>query len=179
MLLNSGMVETFQCCVVCPLEPPPPPVAHFPTFLSHSPPCVALVQCFSRDTLLDLSMVLTCLIGAKSLRHCLVSKLLGKWVASSHLARGRWVDSKEIANLPRIRNKQIEAVQQYVSLLFPGPELIGLLMDLSVPKLSFSTCRSSCVDGGPPTQPQRPLVPAANSHSGEVHGPAEGVGHPS
>ena len=82
-------------------------------------------------------MTLTRLSGAKSLRDPLVSQLLGEWVASSPLARGRWAEATEIANLPLIRNKQIEAVKQYASLLFPAPELIGLLMDLNVPKLGF------------------------------------------
>ena len=36
-----------------------------------------------------------------------------------------------------IHNKQKEAVKQYASLLFPAPDLIGLLMDLNVPKLGF------------------------------------------
>ena len=39
--------------------------------------------------------------------------------------------------LPLIRNKQLEAVKQYASVLFPAPELIGLLMDLNVPKGGF------------------------------------------
>ena len=36
-----------------------------------------------------------------------------------------------------IRTKQVEAVKQYASHLFPAPDLIGLLMDLNVPKLGF------------------------------------------
>ena len=35
---------------------------------------------------------------------------------------------------PAHRNKQIEAAKQYASVLFPAPELIGLLRDLNVPK---------------------------------------------
>ena len=31
----------------------------------------------------------------------------------------------------------MEAVKQYCSVLFPAPELIGLLMDLNVPKSGF------------------------------------------
>ena len=40
---------------------------------------------FSRHTILELSMTLVCLSGAKSLRDPLVSQLLGEWVASSPL----------------------------------------------------------------------------------------------
>ena len=45
--------------------------------------------------------------------------------------------------------KQIEAVKQYASILFPAPELIGLLMDLNVVKSGFQhvsefmTCRGA------------------------------------
>ena len=68
---------------------------------------------FSWDTLLECSMTLTRLNGAKSLRDPLVSTLLGEWVASSPLARGRWAEATEIANRPLIRNKQIGALKQY------------------------------------------------------------------
>ena len=104
---------------------------------------------FSRDTILELSMTLTCLSGAKSLRDPLVSQLLGEWVASSPLAKARWYEATEVAQLPLIRNKQIEAVKQYASILFPAPELIGLLLDLNVPKSGFRhvsefmTCRGA------------------------------------
>ena len=81
---------------------------------------------FSWDTLLKLSMTLTRLSGAKSLRDPLVSQLLGEWVASSPLAKARWYEATEVAQLPLIRNKQIEAVKQYASVLFPAPEWIGL-----------------------------------------------------
>ena len=82
-------------------------------------------------------MTLTCLSGAKSLRDPLVSQLLGEWVASSPLAKARWYEATKVAQLPLIRNKQIEAVKQYASVLFLAPELIGLLMDLNVPKGGF------------------------------------------
>ena len=36
-----------------------------------------------------------------------------------------------------IPTKQVEAVKQYASHLFPAPDLVGLLMDLNVPKLGF------------------------------------------
>ena len=78
-------------------------------------------------------MTLTRLSGAKSLRDPLVSQLLGEWVASSPLAKARWYEATEVAQLLLIRNKQIEAVKQYASVLFPAPELIGLHMDLNVP----------------------------------------------
>ena len=36
-----------------------------------------------------------------------------------------------------IRDKLKEAMKQYASHLFPAPDLIGLLMDLKVPKVGF------------------------------------------
>ena len=48
-----------------------------------------------------------------------------------------------------IRTKQVQAVKQYASHLLPAPDLIGLLMDLNVPKLGFRhvseymSCRGS------------------------------------
>ena len=92
---------------------------------------------FSWDTLVQLSMTLMRLSGAKSLRDLLVSHLLAEWVASSPLAKARWYRATEVARPPLIRNKQIEAVKQYASVLFPAPELIGLLMDLNIPKGGF------------------------------------------
>ena len=92
---------------------------------------------FSYDTLLQLSMTLTRLSGAKSLRDPLVSQLLGGWVASSPLAKARWHEATEVAQLPNIRSKQIEAVKQYASVLFTAPDLIELLMDLNIPKGGF------------------------------------------
>ena len=92
---------------------------------------------FSRDTLLELSMTLTRLSGAKSLRDPLLSQLLGEWVASSPLAKARWYEATEVAQLPLIGYTQIEAVKQYASVLSPAPELIGLIMDLNVPKGGF------------------------------------------
>ena len=100
-------------------------------------PCIALVMPFSRDTLTKLSMTLVHLSGAKSLRDPLVSQLLGEWVASSPLARARWFPATEAGYPSLIRDKQKEAVKQHASLLFPAPDLIGLLTDLNVPKLGF------------------------------------------
>ena len=79
-------------------------------------------------------MTLTRLSGAKSLRGHLVLQLIGDWVASSPLAKARWYEATEVAQLSLIRYKQIEAVKQYASVLFSAPRLIGLLMDLNVPK---------------------------------------------
>ena len=92
---------------------------------------------FSQDTLLELSITLTRFSGAKSLRDPLVSQLLGEWVASSPLAKARWYEATEVAQLPLIRKKQIDAVKQYASVLFPAPVLIGSLMDCIVPKGGF------------------------------------------
>ena len=66
-----------------------------------------------------------------------MSQLLGEWLASSPLAKARWYEATEVANLPLIRNKQIEPMKQYASVLFPAPELIELLTDLNVPKGGF------------------------------------------
>ena len=112
----------------CPHSPPP----HTTMF-----PCIALVMPFSRDTLTNLGMTLVHLTGAKSLRDPLVSQLLGDWVASSPLARARWSEAMEFGYPSLIRDKEKEAVKQYASLLFPAPDLIGLLMDLNIPKLGF------------------------------------------
>ena len=84
---------------------------------------------FSRDTILELSMTLTCLSGAKS--------LLGEWVASSPLVKARWCEASEVPQLALTRNNQIEAVKRYASVLFSAPESIGLLMDLNVHKGGF------------------------------------------
>ena len=115
-----------------PFRLPHPPPLHTTMF-----PCIALVMPFSRDTLYRLNMTLVHLSGAKSLRDPVVSRLLGEWVASSPLARPRWSEATEVGYPSLIRDKQKEAVKQYASLLFPAPDLIGLLMDLNVPKLGF------------------------------------------
>ena len=67
----------------------------------------------------------------------MVSQLLVKWVASSPLARARWSEATEVGYPSLIRDKKKEAVKQYAYNLFPAPDLIGLLMDLNVPKLGF------------------------------------------
>ena len=82
-------------------------------------------------------MTLTRLTGAKSLRDPFISQLVSEWVASSALARAGWYKTIKVAQLTVIHNKQIEAVKQYASVLFPAPELIELLMDLNVPKGGF------------------------------------------
>ena len=115
-------------------------------------------MCFSRDTLLQLSMTLTRSSGAKSLRDPLVSQVLGRWVASSPFARGRWAEATEITNLPSIRNKQMATMKRYASLLFPAPELIRLLMDLNVPKLSFGHVSEITQDKAPNQFNNTPLA---------------------
>ena len=116
----------------------PPTVARIPPPLHTTMfPCIALVMPFSRDTLTELNMTLVRLSGAKSLRDPLVSQLLGEWVASSPLARARWSEAMEVGYPSLIRTKQVEAVKQYASHLFPAPDLIGLLINLNVPKLGF------------------------------------------
>ena len=136
--LHNGIVERFQCCVGGRLGHPPsgcphpPPPLHTTMF-----PCIALVMPFSRDTLTERNMTLVRLSGAKSLRDPLVSQLLGERVASPPLARARWSEAMEVGYPSLIRTKQVEAVKQYASHLFPAPDLIGLLMDLNVPKVGF------------------------------------------
>ena len=116
----------------------PPPVARIPPPLHTTIlPCIALVMPFSQDTLTELNMTLVRLSGAKSLRDPLVSQLLGESVASSPLARARWSDAMEVGYPSLICTKQVEAVKQYASHLFPAPDLIGVLMELNVPKLGF------------------------------------------
>ena len=82
-------------------------------------------------------MMLVRLSGAKSLRDPLVSQLLGEWVASSPLARARWSEATDVGYPSLVRNKQVEAVKQYASFLFPAPDFIELLMDLNVTKTGF------------------------------------------
>ena len=45
--------------------------------------------------------------------------------------------------------KQMEAVKQYASSLFPAPALLGLLMDLNVPKVGFRTVSEYITWRGP------------------------------
>ena len=111
-------------------------------------------------------MTLPCLSAAKSLRDPLVSQLLGEWVTSSPLAKARWYGATKVAQLPLIRNKQIEAVKQYASVIFLTPELIGLLLDLHVPKggfrhvFEFVTRRGAAYTAttGLPSPPPHPLM---------------------
>ena len=137
ILLHNGIVERFQCCVGGRLGHPPSGYPHSPPLHTTMFPCIALVMPFSRDTLTELNMTLVRLSGAKSLRDPLVSQLLGEWVASSPLARARWSEAMVVGHPSLIRTKQPQLVKQYASHLFPAPDLIGLLMDLSVPKVGF------------------------------------------
>ena len=93
-------------------------------------------------------MTLTRLSGAKSLRDLLVSQIFGKCVASSPLAKARWYEATEVAQLPLNRNKQIEAVKQYASILFPAPKLMGLHMELNVTEGGFRMSGCVCLHGG-------------------------------
>ena len=137
ILLHNGIVERFQRYVGGCLGNPPSSCPHSGRFHTAMFHCIALVMPFSRDTLTELNMTLMHLSGAKSLRDPLVSRLLGEWVASSPLARARWSEATEVGYPSLIRDKQKEAVKQYASLLFPAPDLIGVVMDLNVSKLGF------------------------------------------
>ena len=119
------------------LDTPPLRLSAFTPLHTTMFPCIALVMPFSQETLTNFGMTLVHLSGAKSLRDPLVSQLLGEWVASSPLARARWSEATEVGYPSLICDKQKEAVKQYASLLFPAPDLIGLLMDSNVPKLVF------------------------------------------
>ena len=119
------------------LDAPPSGCPHSPPLHTTMFPCIALVMPFSRDTLTNLGMTLVHLSAAKTLRDPLVSQLLGEWVASSPLARARWSEATEVGYPSLIRDNQKDAVKQYASLLYPAPDLIGLLMDLNVPKFLF------------------------------------------
>ena len=68
-------------------------------------------------------------------------QLLVEWLASSPLDWARWSKATEVGYPSHIREKQKEAVKQYASHLFPTPDLIGLLMDLNVPKLGVRHMR--------------------------------------
>ena len=119
------------------LGTPPSGCPHSPPLHTTMFPCIALVMPFSRDTLTELTMTLMHLSGAKGLRDPSVSQLLGEWVASSPLAKARCAEAMEVGYPSLIGDKQKEAVNQYASPLFLAPDLIGLLIDLNVPKLGF------------------------------------------
>ena len=74
----------FEWVCRIPFPFPGSPLTPLPTTLFTF---VALVVASSRDTLLELSVTLTLLSGAKSLRDSRVLQLLGKWVASSPLGK--------------------------------------------------------------------------------------------
>ena len=76
-------------------------------------------------------MILVRLSGAKSLRDPLDSQLLGEWVASSPLAKGRWAEATDVGYPSPSGTQQVDAVRQYASFLFTAAQFIGLLMDLN------------------------------------------------
>ena len=153
ILLHNRIVERFQCCVGGRLGHPASGCPHSPPLHTTMFPCIALVMPFSRDTLTELNMTLVRLSVAKSLRDPLVSQLLGEWVASSPLARAPWSEPREVGYPSLIRTKQVEALKQYASHLFPAPDLIGLLMDLNVPKVGI---RHHKPPTSPPTKTDTP-----------------------
>ena len=65
---------------------------------------------FSRDTILEMSMMLVRFSGAKSSRDPLVSGLLGEYVASSPLAEARWVEATKVGYPSLVCTKQVEGV---------------------------------------------------------------------
>ena len=118
MLLN-GVVEGLHGFWVESSPPTPSPRARLPP---HSQPYFLLcssVMSFSGDTLLELSMTLVRLSGAKSLRDPSVCQLLGEWVAHSPWAQARCAEAKDGGYRSFIQHKQIVAVKQYACVLFP------------------------------------------------------------
>ena len=53
------------------------------------------------------------------------------------LGPGPMVEATDVGYPSLIRTKQVEAVKQCASFLFPAPDFIGLLMDLNVTKTGF------------------------------------------
>ena len=53
------------------------------------------------------------------------------------LGPGPMAEATDVGYPSLFRTKQVEAVKQYGSFLFPAPDLIGLLMDLNVTKTGF------------------------------------------
>ena len=76
---------------------------------------------FSRDTLLEISMNLVRLSGAKSLRDPMISGLLGECVASSSLAEARWVEATKVGYPSLVCTKQVEAVKLVTARDYPPP----------------------------------------------------------
>ena len=66
---------------------------------------------FSRNTILEISMTLVRLSGAKSLRDPLVFRLLGECVVSSPLAEARWVEATKVGYPSLVCTKQVQAVK--------------------------------------------------------------------
>ena len=100
--------------------------------------------------------------GCKSLRHRLVLRLLGERVALYPLTKTEWYEATQVAQLPLIRNNQIEPLKQYASILFLMPELIGLLMDLDVPKGGFRNMSEFTSHRGGVTPLPRASVPTTH-----------------
>ena len=117
-------------------------------------------------------MTLTRLSGAKGLRNPLVSQLPSEWVA-----KGRWYEATQVAQLPLIRNKEIEAMERYASVLFPAPEWIGRLMDLIVPNSGFQLVSEFMTRGGGHRHDRTgPGIPPTHLFARPLHGHRERVG---
>ena len=58
-------------------------------------------------------------------------------VASSPLARAPWSEATDVGYPSLNRTKQVEAVKQCASFLFPAHDFMGLLMELNVTKTGF------------------------------------------
>ena len=62
-------------------------------------------------------MTLLCFSGAKSLRDPLDYLLLSEWVASSPLAKARWLDPSEVGYPSLFRTRQVHVVKQLASVV--------------------------------------------------------------
>ena len=66
-------------------------------------------------------MTLVHFSGAKSSRHPLVSELLGECMASSPLAKARWVEASKVGFPSLFCTKQVEAVKSVTAHDYPPP----------------------------------------------------------
>ena len=102
---------------------------------------------FSRDTILEISMTLVCLSGAKSLRDLLISQLLGGCVASSPLARR--VEATKVGYPSLVCTKQVEAVKPVSARDYPPPLLVAIVGPSTCGPSTFHHDWTPLVGGGP------------------------------
>ena len=64
------------------------------------------------------------------------------------LSRARWSEATDVGYPSLIRTKQVVAVKQYASFLFPAPDFVGLLMHHNVTKTGFLHLSDIMTRGG-------------------------------